>query len=75
MCAVVHDTYQYAFFVFAGIAVFAFFALLSTSRFEILFGRWQLTLILIMMAAICFLIIYFTPSYLNNTCHIPTSYW
>lgn len=87
MCSLVHQVHEFTFFILMAIAIVAFFALLSKGSFVIgpLFGAliWgdikeRRTALLwlgvtIVVTAICILILIYSPAYLNNHCHIPTS--
>lgn len=87
MCSLVHTAHELTFFILLAICVTAFFALLSRGKFLIgpLLGavflgesKERRTALLwfgiaVVVTAICILVLVYSPSYLNNSCHIPTS--
>jgi NADH:ubiquinone oxidoreductase subunit 5 (subunit L)/multisubunit Na+/H+ antiporter MnhA subunit len=86
MCSLVHAAHELTFFVLLIICLAAFFALLSRGKFLIgpLLGavflgesKERRTALLwlgiaVVITTICILVLVYSPSYLNNSCHIPT---
>ena len=83
MCSVIHWAHGLATFISIMGGLVLFFALLAAGSWfpQLLVSlfdaeeRWTILSwfgVIVAVAGVCFLILAFSPSYLNNSCHIPT---